>query len=152
MPQPTPALAFALAALITLPTHAAYRCDGGPGEAPTYSQLPCGHAARAVRTDDARTAAQVRDARDRHDTAQREARRYDRRIRQEATARRDERATAIDGPVRQVDQPTGKTAGARTATTTATDDRHAGTVVRSQRVFKARVPKQERDMRYPVRP
>lgn len=152
MPQPTPALAFALAALIILPTQAAYRCDGGPGEAPTYSQLPCGHAARAVRTDDVRTAAQVRDARERHDAAQREARRYDRRMRQEANARRDERATAIDGPVRQVGQPTGQALEARTTPTAADDSRHAGTAVRSQRVFKARVPKQERDMRYPVRP
>lgn len=134
------------------PAAAAYRCDGAPGEPPTYSQLPCGDSAQRVRTEDARTATQLREARLQQEAAEREARRYDRRMRREAHARRDEQPTAIDGPVRQV-SPRSKQSDAGQARAASTeDDRHAGTVVRPKRVFKAKVPKEGGDVRYLVRP
>lgn len=134
------------------PAAAAYRCDGAPGQPPTYSQLPCGDSAQRVRTDDPRTATQLREARLQHEAAEREARRYDRRMRREAHARRDEQPTAIDGPVRQVSQQGKQTDAAQSRASSTEDDRHAGTVVRPKRVFKAKVPKEGGDVRYLVRP
>lgn len=100
------ALVWAAASVIlglwTSPASAVYRCGGVGGQAVTYSQWPCGEAAQALNVDDPRTDAQRADAQRDHAVAEQEAARLDRRMRREARQRQREKATAIDGPVRQV--------------------------------------------------
>lgn len=81
---------------------AVYRCEGTAGGGPTYSQWPCPGRSQEMAISDARTAEQQRQAGQQHTTAQKEARRFDRRMQREARQRLRERPTAIDGPVRQV--------------------------------------------------
>jgi hypothetical protein len=84
------------------PASAVYRCGGTGGQPVTYSQWPCSEAAQAMKVDDTRTEAQRAQAAQDKAVAEQEAARFDRRLRREARQRQGQKATAIDGPVRQV--------------------------------------------------
>ena len=88
--------------IINTPAWAVYRCAALPGQAPTYSQWPCEARGQPIKVDDPRSSQQAAQARRDHAQAQKAAKQFDRRMRQEARARRKEHPTAIDGPVRQV--------------------------------------------------
>lgn len=100
------ALAWAAASVIlglwSSPASAVYRCGGTGGQPVTYSQWPCSEAAQAMKVDDTRTEAQRAQAAQDKAVAEQEAARFDRRLRREARQRQGQKATAIDGPVRQV--------------------------------------------------
>ena len=99
-------LAWATACVIlglwSSPASAVYRCGGVGGQPVTYSQWPCSEASQAMKVDDTRTEAQRAQAAQDKAVAEQEAARFDRRMRREARQRQGQKATAIDGPVRQV--------------------------------------------------
>jgi hypothetical protein len=137
------ALVWAAASVIlglwTSPASAVYRCGGVGGQAVTYSQWPCSEAAQALKVDDPRTDAQRADAQRDHAVAEQEAARLDRRMRREARQRQREKATAIDGPVRQVAAGDNAAKDSRRARRLKAEAPER--VIRPERPFRALLPK-----------
>lgn len=120
---------------------AVYRCEGHGDQPVTYSQWPCSDSARIKVLTDQRSEAQRAQAAGHHAIAQKEAARFDRRQRREARARKDEQATAIDGPVRQVSA--GNAERENRLKPRRLEAHEPDRVVRPPRPFRALEPKKE---------